>query len=814
MYMKKIFNFALIAATVCSISFAVTSCKDDDNNSENNNGGTEQAEGTMNEAQRFWNVAGHLVSPFDMTDDYKDKTFEPTIGEPLEGSSTIRVVAADNMDVVASLYNDMTDAGISASTASHTFEDGAVGTLTYTKSTDGKSLATIDVSIQQIPHLLQIVFKTREQLGINANTTGQPYYSFGDVISRPNADGKTEYWMCVHMTFTPQNNGDSYWITLNALPQANIETYVGSNGFTYKLPKGLKTSEESMQNLAEMLYAAMEPEDWEQNAKSGNCPLPFGDVKRENVKYINRYFWERVVKGWNTTGVDEKVFGTKWSNLAIKMQSQNGGLHLLRKGYSWWFLTSNNCSLFEYTYKSGEYDKKANAHNVSNREVKQEVIKSKITVNCENEYTNEGWVNEAFFGDKQPRFIFRFATGNQLFGTTPNIYITMHGKNGIKDEYVYTKMYNIPVGSHLDMEELTEDAVSPLAEYEGDPQYQLYDVYKDEKGKLWFVVSMAGDPQEKAPISELVSFDDCFSWSSSQSTGNTYTTSELMPTRDAALRAFMLMWITWHNTMQTTEEKFNESSSASVLLLKHLIQYGHVNLRRIAHELLKVEGARSSTEVCTIAYGPGSADGQPLLRFVSESNNESKDVMFHFYEHYPSKPDETSEVYKSFSNVKILLSDLNNQSKINTYAKDFWAKRPVTSFTGGDNTSTRPLVTKPDNLATDLRNYLYNYDLWNEFGYPTDMWNEPVVVMAFDAVVDRGPNNYETTTLNGRKLTLVHALPVPASELDATEQDVLLDKKRLELVKLYSSLPNALFLDGNTIELPTWKNVWGEKLKK
>ena len=161
MYMKKIFNFALIAATVCSISFAVTSCKDDDNNSENNNGGTEQAEGTMNEAQRFWNVAGHLVSPFDMTDDYKDKTFEPTIGEPLEGSSTIRVVAADNMDVVASLYNDMTDAGISASTASHTFEDGAVGTLTYTKSTDGKSLATIDVSIQQIPHLLQIVFKTR-----------------------------------------------------------------------------------------------------------------------------------------------------------------------------------------------------------------------------------------------------------------------------------------------------------------------------------------------------------------------------------------------------------------------------------------------------------------------------------------------------------------------------------------------------------------------------------------------------------------------------------------------------------------------------
>ena len=40
--MKKITNYLLIAATVCGLSFAVTSCKDDDN-SENNggNGGNE-----------------------------------------------------------------------------------------------------------------------------------------------------------------------------------------------------------------------------------------------------------------------------------------------------------------------------------------------------------------------------------------------------------------------------------------------------------------------------------------------------------------------------------------------------------------------------------------------------------------------------------------------------------------------------------------------------------------------------------------------------------------------------------------------------
>ena len=38
MYMRKIFNFALMAATVCCLSLAATSCKDDDK-SDNNNGG-------------------------------------------------------------------------------------------------------------------------------------------------------------------------------------------------------------------------------------------------------------------------------------------------------------------------------------------------------------------------------------------------------------------------------------------------------------------------------------------------------------------------------------------------------------------------------------------------------------------------------------------------------------------------------------------------------------------------------------------------------------------------------------------------------
>ena len=790
MYMKKIFNFALIAATVCGLSFAVTSCKDDDNNSENNNGGTEQAEGTMNEAQRFWNVAGHLVSPFDMTDDYKDKTFEPTIGEPLEGSSTIRVVAADNMDVVASLYNDMTDAGISASTASHTFEDGAVGTLTYTKSTDGKSLATIDVNIKQIPHLLQIVFKTREQLGINASTTGQPYYSFGDVISRPNADNKTEYWMCVHMTFTPQNNGDSYWITLNALPQANIETYVGSNGFTYKLPKGLKTSEESMQNLAEMLYAAMEPEEWEENAKSANCPLPFGDVKRENVKYINRYFWERVVKGWNTTGVDEKVFGTKWGNLAIKMQSQNGGLHLLRKGYSWWFLTSNNCSLFEYTYKSGEYDKKANAHNVSNREVKQEVIKSKITVNCENDYTNEGWVNEAFFGDSQPRFIFRFATGNQLFGTTPNIYTTMAGKNGIKDEYVYTKMYDIPVGSHLDMEELKSTRSAAF--------YHTGDVYKDENGHHWMVTYMSGHKYDNSPYTELVSLD-ALTFSSDKA----YATNA--PTKTEMLRGYAMLWFLAHAAYQGTYSHkiiADEEANTMGVVLQNL-KKANLDPRSLLQKTLREDNARNDTEHCSVAYREDGDTKQRLMRMIMTSDLGKSDVHFNFWEHYPATPSATAKYCEDFSHVPIYLQDVANQSMVDTYGKDYYAKRPISSYNAYVG-STRNYRTTADSKASQASNYLYQYTPWFDEQYPTGMWNEPILMACFDAVEDYGVE-HKTKTVKGHTLTPVQLVTIgDDADINITTVE--------SLYHFWDTImfvfENAFDIDGQASQVPTYQEVW------
>ena len=455
--MKKILNYLLIAATVCGLSLAVTSCKDDDN-SENNGGQATAEEQAAEDANTFWGVAANLVSPFDVTAEYKNKTFEPTIGEAQEGSSTVRVVVVPDAEAAAANFAAIVDADVQAATTTYTYQNDAVGTLTYTKSTDGKSLAKVDVSITQIPHLQQIVYKTQEQMGTNAVTDGVPYYSFGDVISRTRADGVKEYWMCIQAPFTKQGETNAVWATVSQLPKENIWSYTASNGYTYQVPYNIGTNEQYMKDLAEMLYAITSPGIWLRNLEEGPANMKaFNLVTKQNVKYINQWFWMRVLKAWQAKNLAQTIFGVGEVNSFINtLGDQDNGLKLLYKGYSWWTKSSNNLSLYEASIAKGDGNE-ANARHVTWKEVKKNVIKpEKIEVNCVTQLKNgTQWINKDFFPEHYdriatPRYIFRYATTRQLAGTTA--FESMDNINGIKDEYVYTKEYNITVGSRQKMD--------------------------------------------------------------------------------------------------------------------------------------------------------------------------------------------------------------------------------------------------------------------------------------------------------------------------------------------------------------------------
>ena len=271
--MKKMFRFALMAAMVCGLSFAATSCKDDDNDDANDNGsgnGEPTAEElAVEHAETFWSVAANLVSPFDVTTEYEDKTFEPTIGSPLDGSSTIRVVNCGSMASAASRFTSITGVEIDENTTSYTYQNDAVGTLVYTKTDNATSLATIDVNIKQIPHLQQIVFKTSEQMGANGKFNGTAYYSFGDVIALDNDDLSAEYWVCVRPALGPAGKDDTHWVTVDELPKKNVWNYHGKKkDIEFNLPTQLGEDFGQMQNLAELLYAVCNPNQWWENAPS------------------------------------------------------------------------------------------------------------------------------------------------------------------------------------------------------------------------------------------------------------------------------------------------------------------------------------------------------------------------------------------------------------------------------------------------------------------------------------------------------------------------------------------------------------------
>ena len=154
--MKKLLDFWLMVALVCGLGMSVTSCKDDDkNNSSNDEQADEQGDKDLADAATFWSVVGQLTDT-PMPDNWRNATYEPAIGEADGTNSAVRIVNCADAETAAECFANLVGltvgSGFPASTQSYTYQNDLVGTLTYHK-TGGSSLATVDVSIKQMPGL-------------------------------------------------------------------------------------------------------------------------------------------------------------------------------------------------------------------------------------------------------------------------------------------------------------------------------------------------------------------------------------------------------------------------------------------------------------------------------------------------------------------------------------------------------------------------------------------------------------------------------------------------------------------------------------
>jgi len=458
--MKITWKWLLMTAVVLGLSFAVTSCKDDDDDKKSEE---QKAEEAKQAEDIFWDVVGQLTSVENYTEDYKDKTFEATIGQPSSNNPTVRIVSTGDMATAAWRFGNLIgNSSINENTPSFEYKNDAVGTLSYTKTTDGSSLATVDVNIKQLPGLQKIVYCTPEQMGVNGEFRGNAWYRFGDVISREYPDKNdnnkmlTDYWVCVRAACGPAGKETTHWISLSPLPKNNRFEHNGSNGAHYAVPKGISTNTEHMQNFAELMYAIINPHEWGLNLNSNERlphPKMWHDFKPERYQYNNEYFFERVYRHWVDPQYDifGKVFGM--NDTQFKQYFNTYGLNLLAKGYSWWTTFSWNLTLYEYNYSDGT-GAEANMHKETYRAIEKDVQDIK-DLDFTGQYTN-GYnflVSEKFFGNKCPRYAIRHATGKDLCGVTPNVHSSIAGtKNGvtIKDVYCYNQVNNIPVNDYGD----------------------------------------------------------------------------------------------------------------------------------------------------------------------------------------------------------------------------------------------------------------------------------------------------------------------------------------------------------------------------
>ena len=293
--MKKVVNWLMIATLVTNLGWSVTSCKDDDDDKMSEEEKQAEQAKANDEANLFWNVVSQLTNGDAITDDYKNQTFEPTIGQADEGNALVRIVGTNNMATAVKRFNDLTGAKISEGTTDYEWKNDAVGTLTWTKG-DSRDYATVDVDIKQMPKLQQIVYRDGDQMGTNGSFNGAAYYRFGDVVSRQ-VGNTTEYWICVRPAFGPESKQTSHWVCINCLPEKNIK-HKSSGGIDWYVPTGLGNDKEHIRNLAEMLYAILYPGQWAANLQNDEKLTVFHDFHHDKLKYHAAAFWHKVQKNW------------------------------------------------------------------------------------------------------------------------------------------------------------------------------------------------------------------------------------------------------------------------------------------------------------------------------------------------------------------------------------------------------------------------------------------------------------------------------------------------------------------------------------
>ena len=740
---NKLFQWMLLTVLCFGLSTSFIACSDDD---DNNDGRTaeERAQDPYDKESDGGRLLYRLVSQLSVADslpdNWREATFEPAIGQVLDQSQPmVRTITVSDAAEAVSRYNSLTGRRLEATATSDTYKAEGVGTVSLAVGNEG-TVATIDFNVKQMPKLTRLRMVTTGSLGENGSFKGEAYYRFGDVVK----DKDNCYWVCVRPPYSPNGKGDSHWMTLQLTP-SNIKEYTKKN-IKQTYPVSLGVNEEKMNSFVQLLLALSLPEravefheDYGEQlngkylGKLDYEAFTEQDIKNVALLYEQLNLWDSIAPKGLTTPEQIAAFRSKINNGPFRLIYEKGYTksNLLKIPVA--IYTTPATMYTQYEYK--EY----------------EVNMSEMSFDV-NTYALTGKKNDPACSVPDA-YVVRYKTGKQLssnwfFNPDPTKPL-----EGVQEVFCYNKN---KVRTSF---------------------YRMGDIYQDDQGSRWICVWLSCNQYaDNSDYTYFASFDNI------KYTSDKSRATNLAP-RDDAMRAAYSLRLWAHQAYMTGKNSQfkapadNVKENCGVDLGKCFIQHWDGK-----------DGRSNWTNAC-IAYDGGSANGQDLLRYVSnavdyEYNNDHVDV----WQHYPADFPEEGRP-KSFTNTPILLQDIANQDKVNQYANESITKRPMS---WPEQTKIpSPIRTQADPRANDVTNYFYDAETFNAGNNPMSMWNEPVLFFRVAKVLDKGEKDYETTTTDGRKLTLLKTCKWTNSlGVDAWGQfkDVVL--------RTYSELANFYHVDG------------------
>ena len=533
---------------------------------------------------------------------------------------------------------------------------------------------------------------------------------------------------------------------------------------------------------------------------SSKLPL-FHDLYHIRAPYFNQYFWQMVQENWKDeifgagSSVCEKVMGRTLDNLKTII-NDNNALNLLYSGYSWNTTFSNSPTLYQYTYSNGAGNA-ANMHKTEYKKISKNVMTGiGITLNCVDQYKNNSWDNEAFFGDNQPRFIFRFATGKELLGSTPSVYASIATVDErIKDVYVFNDIQDVPVGPQTEPKIYTEaDATGTQTlknkTVAADPVYLPGDVLMDEEGARWFCIHTSNNSsmtsQCRDSLAWFVSFEGVET-SEDDKVATNILTEEDLP-------FFAYYWAQFYSSAANTKpnkeyKPLDLETNQLGDLGEHIKKYADIDIRDIVLQRDSTwrfyskgkwyDSPSTGNRFWNIAYSDGRTDRQPVARMIfdyTQAGNSRGDCygsdgkkymdffwrLYKHYETYDPARITLNQVQKDFGMTEwngtwpitsrlIFLQDLSDDLQVRGHAyPDKWTR--LGYYKDGSHIDK---ATERTTVETDCK--VSDYVLSKDQRTPRKgMWNEPVLIVRLMKVKDNGGNVPNLTSTDGRKLRVVH----------------------------------------------------------